>query len=795
MAKVAKKRKRNAAPPAKNILENERWVVIQSVAFWGLAILMLLPPFFRGFFFQSEQQWGLIFAVTLFWLTWLWKWANGNYSFLAGPQDYFVLAFPVIYFISAWQAANYGLAIDEVIKTTLYFLVYWLASRLLREDGEVRVILHFMYLSAICIALTGLFAATGIFNIRDAFLDGRIYSSFQYPNALAAYLAALVFVGLYFWHRAGLREQEAHEPNRSFYPYLFAAGNFLLLTVLLGTKSNGGLLVFAGVFVLFLIGLVKGARIPVFIHAVLCGIPAVLSIWGFLSAVAAGRMGLAWLWVFMGLALTVAGQALYGLAVSKGLLPWLAARRKAVLAVLVLIMVSGSIGLGVYVSGHSDLVKDLAAQIRLRNATERLYFYQDAMKMFKERPLLGWGGGGWQEGYRAYQGYFYNSNQVHGHYFQVMVETGIPGLLIILGIWANFLLSTHRLYYGAKDNSGKRLLIWTITIAAVCIGLHAAIDFDLSLSAIAMVLWALFGMVRSMEIYGKAEGSERAQERSPIVGRSILVLVSVVSLMLIIYPGRLALAGNYASQAGYYFQRGNINQEEVDIGVSLLQKACAYSPLNAEYHGNLANVFAQMGKSEEGLAEARRAVNISKYNATYHADLAGLLLDCNNNEEAVNTAEKALALAPFQNQWYEMLSRAYFVAGVNQLLAGREDLSRQYFGNLLQIPASIEKKMDGLNDVERRLWMDGPYMTTTPEILLYVGVAQYFLGDWPGAEINLREVAAYDSIKGEALLWLSILKDKQGLTAEAEELAEQAIALNPQFQEQYQGLSRLPLLN
>lgn len=795
MAKVVKKRKRNTAPPAKNILENERWAEIQSIAFWGLAILMLLPPFFRGFFFQSEQQWGLIFAVILFWLTWLWKWANGNYRFLAGPQDYFVLAFPVIYFISAWQAANYGLAIDEVIKTTLYFLVYWLASRLLRADGEVRVILLFMYIGAICMALTGLFAATGIFNIRDAFLDGRIYSSFQYPNALAAYLAALIFVGFYFWHRAGVREQKAHVPYRNLYPYLYAAGNFLLLTVLLGTKSNGGLLVFAGAFLLFLIGLVKGARIPVFIHIVLCGIPAVLSIWGFLSAVADGRMGLAWLWVFMGLALTVAGQALYALAVSKGVLPWLAVRRKAVLAGLAIIMVSGSIGLGVFVSGHGDLVKDLAAQIRLRNATERMYFYHDAMKMFKERPLLGWGGGGWQEGYRAYQGYFYNSNQVHGHYFQVMVETGMPGLLIILGIWANFLFSTHRLYYGAKENSAKRLLTWTITIAAVCIGLHAAIDFDLSLSAIAMVLWALFGMVRSMEIYGTAEVEERAQERSPILGRSILVLVSVASLMLIIYTGRLALAGSYASQAGYYFQGENINQEEIEQGVFLLQKACAYSPLNAEYHSSLANVFAQMGKFEEGLAEARKAVSIGKYSATYHSDLATFYLTANNNEEAVNAAEKALALAPFQNQWYEMLSRAYFVAGVNQLLAGREDLSRQYFDNLLQIPASIEKKMDGLTDVERSLWMDGPYMTTTPTILINVGIAQYFLGDWPGAEINLREAAAYDSIKDEALLWLSILKDKQGLTAEAAELAEQAKALNPRYQEQYQELSRLPLLN
>jgi len=77
-------------------------------------------------------------------------------------------------------------------------------------------------------------------------------------------------------------------------------------------------------------------------------------------------------------------------------------------------------------------VKALAEEIRLRNATERLYFYQDAIKMFKERPILGWGGGGWEEAYRAYQSYLYYSNQVHSHYFQIMVEAGLVGLMAIL---------------------------------------------------------------------------------------------------------------------------------------------------------------------------------------------------------------------------------------------------------------------------------------------------------------------------------------------------------------------------
>ena len=218
----------------------------------------------------------MIFAAVILWVAWLWKWLNRDYSFLSHPLDYFVLAFPAVYLISAFQAANHGLALDEVVKTTLYFTVYWLTSRLVRSDQEAGTILGVIYLGAVGVALAGLATATGLVQIKDGFLGGRIYSTFQYPNALASYLAAAVFTGLYLWRRAGTPGSNGFNPiikempdwlsRAKLKPYLYAAGNFLLFAVLLGTRSNGGLLVFSFVFVLYLIGLPKGNRIPVFLH-------------------------------------------------------------------------------------------------------------------------------------------------------------------------------------------------------------------------------------------------------------------------------------------------------------------------------------------------------------------------------------------------------------------------------------------------------------------------------------------------------------------------------------------------
>jgi len=154
---VAPKIKDKKKPVAvKKVPQNIQWEFSHAIAFWGLAILLFLPPYFRGLFFQPEQERALIFAAIIFWFAWLWKWSKRDNSFLSHLLDYFVLAFPVVNLISAFQAANYGLAVDEVVKTTLYFMVYWLSSRLVRNDKDIVTILNVIYISAIGVALAGL---------------------------------------------------------------------------------------------------------------------------------------------------------------------------------------------------------------------------------------------------------------------------------------------------------------------------------------------------------------------------------------------------------------------------------------------------------------------------------------------------------------------------------------------------------------------------------------------------------------------------------------------------------------
>ena len=59
---------------------------------------------------------------------------------------------------------------------------------------------------------------------------------------------------------------------------------------------------------------------------------------------------------------------------------------------------------------------------------ERIFWSKEALGLIKKRPLLGYGGGGWETVYRSNQTYNYTSTQVHNDWLQLGVETGVLGL-------------------------------------------------------------------------------------------------------------------------------------------------------------------------------------------------------------------------------------------------------------------------------------------------------------------------------------------------------------------------------
>jgi tetratricopeptide (TPR) repeat protein len=332
--------------------------------------------------------------------------------------------------------------------------------------------------------------------------------------------------------------------------------------------------------------------------------------------------------------------------------------------------------------------------------------------------------------------------------------------------------------------------VLTITASALTIGAHAVIDFDLSLSALAIVLWTMFGFARGIGIYSAANLDEKKGKKYVPPSYPVIAAVSVFSAIIILLTGSLASSGNYTVQAGKNIQSKNLSQ-----GIAMLQKAISYNPFNADNHSNLARIYQAQGKFDEAITEAGKAIALSKYSAPRYAELARFYFNGKkSSEDAISTAEKALSLAPFQVQWYEFLARAYYTIGYNEMASGNRDTAKQYFEKTIGVPDRIVAQMASLDETGKKLWRDAPMMTSTPAVKLNVGTAQYILGRWSEADKNLQAALKDDNSKGEASLWLAILRDKQGRSQEAQELLVQAQNMAPELAKGYDGLLKLEIL-
>ncbi|WXJ81960.1 hypothetical protein MHLNE_13200 [Moorella humiferrea] len=759
------------------------------LAFGGLMLLLFYPPFFRGLFFPVEQRWTLLFAAVLFFLTYLWKLSRREVAFLNHPLDFAAAALVVVYILAAVKPASRSLAVAEGAKVFLYFLTYWLVSRL---GGQRRslYLLNTMYLAAAGTALAALFSATEIVYIKDGFVGGRFYSTLQYPNALASYVGAGSLIGFYLWGQSDSRRR-----------YLYAAANYLLLMVFLGTGSRGALLVFPGAVLLYWLLAPKGYRLNTLAHIAVSGGAALFGIARFIPLAVAKAYGPAWGWFILGLVVALSGQLV--IQGTGRILFTARARWVAGIALLVLFLGGGFILVQrqmsvspAAVEGQTSslLARILPPQIMNRlqdinletkSSKERLLWTKDAIKMVRERPLLGFGGGGWEAAYRQYQSYFYNSTQVHNDYAQVAVETGLTGLGVLALIWLFFLQAALANY--RTLNGKERLQVAAVATAALNLGLHAALDFDLALGAISIMLWACFGLIRNMEEQRLGQETVMAAVEWKNKRAAYVTGAGFLTLILILFSVSYLAGVNSARRAAVALQRNNLN-----AAASYLEEAGRYDPFTASYNSDLAGILLQQGKNKEALTSALAASFKDPFNLNVLNRLAEAYWQNGALEEAIATMERARQIAPWVGAVWENLGRAYATAGINYLQAGKQDRARQMFQAAASLPDDVQEKVNTLGELKELHQQGG--VALTPTLRLQAAIGQYFLGMTKEAAANLKAAAVDGQIKDEVQLWQAVLASSQGDEREASRLLAQVDKTNASLARQFDQLKKLPQL-
>lgn len=271
MSKVAKKNS------GKNMVAQGQLNIFKMVLLIGILFVMFYTPYLRGLFFEPEQFVTQIILLSIFILYWIYKWLKNDRSFVKTPIDYAALGLVLSYFLSSFSAVSQRLAVSEFLKYAMYFVVFLMLSDLVNSEKEKKFVLWTIVASALGVCIIGIDSVAGgkivgvlnsLFkaiqlniNFFGLFVEGRIHSTMQYPNALASYLMAVFFISMGLTITSG-----------KWAKAVMSSISFVLLTTFVFTLSRGAYILLLLAIPLFLLLLPKGSRLKGLYSIVTVGI-------------------------------------------------------------------------------------------------------------------------------------------------------------------------------------------------------------------------------------------------------------------------------------------------------------------------------------------------------------------------------------------------------------------------------------------------------------------------------------------------------------------------------------------
>jgi len=290
------------------------------------------------------------------------------------------------------------------------------------------------------------------------------------------------------------------------------------------------------------------------------------------------------------------------------------------------------------------------------NASARVYYVKDGFRIFRDNFLIGTGGGGWKSLYRKYQSFAYNSTEAHNFYLQYAIETGIIGLTVLLAIY--FFIGKLAFNSLFKLKNYKELPLY---IALLMLMGHAILDFDLSLTALAILFWSIVGLAVSdnKQIFkGKSEN------------------ISIASFILITSIGVLFLS----SSMYYGLRMGNkassLISSNIEESIKTYETAMKRDPFNMNYHMDYMQIMYSQYTNKKDKAcldkmqmSIDRVIKSGLYDMNYSPIIVNILTSIGDFSKASKIADEIVANNP-------MIEDAYgFKLSVNYQIA------RYYFNN------------------------------------------------------------------------------------------------------------------
>lgn len=140
---------------------------------------------------------------------------------------------------------------------------------------------------------------------------------------------------------------------------------------------------------------------------------------------------------------------------------------------------------------------------------ERLNRWNSALRMFREKPVFGWGPGTYMFKYASFQMSYEKTiistnagdmGNAHSEYIGPLAESGVPGTLSYILLITTALYCGFRLYHRLKDPEAKMLAL-SMTLGLTTYVLHGFLNNFLDTDKIAGPFWAFIAGIVALEVY------------------------------------------------------------------------------------------------------------------------------------------------------------------------------------------------------------------------------------------------------------------------------------------------------
>jgi putative inorganic carbon (HCO3(-)) transporter len=143
---------------------------------------------------------------------------------------------------------------------------------------------------------------------------------------------------------------------------------------------------------------------------------------------------------------------------------------------------------------------------------ERINRWNAALRMFSERPVLGWGPGTYQFEYAPFQRASEKTiistdlgdmGNAHSEYIGPLAESGIIGLLSVFFILISVIYTGLKVYSKAADRQ-TRLYALSATLALITYYVHGIMNNFLNTDKASVPFWGLVAIITALDLYYSA---------------------------------------------------------------------------------------------------------------------------------------------------------------------------------------------------------------------------------------------------------------------------------------------------